>query len=51
MMIKKIIERNKEFIEHINKKEKSILTELFYPNIITTYICKYKRKYILSKEC
>ena len=31
---------NNEFIDHINKKEKSIITELFYPNIITTFVCK-----------
>ena len=38
------IERNKEFNERINKKEKSIITELFYLNIITTYICKCKKE-------
>ena len=40
---KKIV-RNKEFIDHFNKKEKSIITELFYPNIITTFICKCKKE-------
>ena len=38
------LERYLEFINHVNKKEKSIITELFYPIIITTYQCNCKKE-------
>ena len=38
------IETYLEFKIHINKIEKSIITELFYPIIINTYICKCKKE-------
>ena len=38
------LERYQEFINNVNKKEKSIITELFYPIIITTYQCKCKKE-------
>ena len=38
------IERYMEFRNHVNKNEKSIITELFYHIIITTYICKCKKE-------
>ena len=44
--------RYKEFIDLFNSKEKSIVTELFYPVTITTYICKcLKVNYSFQRYC
>ena len=37
-------EKNKEFNDNYNKKKKSIITELFYPTLKSTFIGKFQKE-------
>ena len=46
------LNRYKDFLDLFNSKEKSIVTEIFYPITITTYICECNKiNYVFQQWC